>query len=100
MQAVGTENAPNYELSDIIDHEILSNVGQQRNNVLTNKVSTVLSASYADSDIRNALQDLDNTKLQNTPGLRRRLRLDVQKDVIECNAEIIDQFGIVAEVRT
>jgi len=58
----------------------------------------VLSASYADLEIRDVLETLDARGVQNTAETRRQLRLDVQKDVIECNGEIIKDFGQVAEV--
>lgn len=88
-----------YELNESYDDRLAATTLQQRNNVLASKISNVLSASYADSDIRDALRALDATSLHNTSAVRRRLRLDVQKEVIQCNAEIIDQFGTVAEVR-
>lgn len=59
----------------------------------------MLSASYADLEIRDALETLDARGVQNTAETRRQLRLDVQKDVIECNGEIIKDFGQVAAVR-
>lgn len=69
-----------------------------RNSALTTKLTTVLSASYADSDIRDALKTLDDRGVENTAETRRQLRLDVQKEVIDCNGEIIQNFGRVAEV--
>lgn len=69
-----------------------------RTNPLSAKVTSVLSASYADSDIRDALGLLDQRGLANTPEIRRQLRLDVQKDVIDSNGAIIREFGCVAEV--
>ena len=71
----------------------------QKSNALSNKLSSVLSASYADSEIRDALQTLDERRIKNTAETRRRLRLDVQKDVVERNGDIIKDFGHVAEVR-
>lgn len=91
---------PDYELNDSYDDRLVATPLQQKSNVLSGKISSVLSASYADSEIRDALQALDSTSVQNTPNFRRNLRLDVQKEVIDCNAEIIDQFGTVAEVRS
>jgi hypothetical protein len=70
-----------------------------RSNPLSSKVTSVLSASYADSDIRDALSLLDKRGLENNAETRRQLRLDVQKDVIESNGDIIREFGHVAEVR-
>lgn len=69
-----------------------------RSNPLSAKVTGVLSASYADSDIRDALMLLDKRSLENNPETRRQLRLDVQKEVIESNGDIIREFGHVAEV--
>ncbi len=75
-----------------------SSLPQRSSNALSNKLASVLSASYADSEIREALRTLDAKGIQNDAETRRRLRLDVQKDVIECNSEIINEFGHVAEV--
>ncbi|KAL9102523.1 MAG: hypothetical protein Q9163_002332 [Psora crenata] len=69
----------------------------QKPNVLSNKIANVLSASYADSEIRDALQTLDDRKVQNTVETRRGLRLDAQKDVIQRNGDIVKDFGQVAE---
>jgi hypothetical protein len=66
---------------------------------LSSKVTTVLSSSYADTDFRDALSLLDERGVLNTPAIRRQLRLDLQKEVIESNGEIIDEFANVAEVR-
>lgn len=69
-----------------------------RSTALSNKLNSVLSASYADSDIRGALEILDGRGIQNTPETRRQLRLDVQKEVIDSNGKIVQDFGKVAEV--
>lgn len=70
----------------------------QRSNALSNRITSVLSASYADSDLRDALETLSLRGIHNTAETRRQLRLDVQKEVIDCNAEIVRDFGKVAEV--
>lgn len=70
-----------------------------RTNPLSSKVTSVLSASYADTDIRDALSLLDKRNVENNAETRRQLRLDVQKEVIESNGDIIREFGHVAEVR-
>lgn len=70
-----------------------------RSNALSNKLTSILSASYTDFEIRDGLETLDKREIKNTPDTRRRLRLDVQKEVIECNGDIIKDFGAVAEVR-
>ncbi|PLN84103.1 oligomeric Golgi complex subunit 6 [Aspergillus taichungensis] len=70
---------------------------QQRSNALSNRLTSVLSASYADSDIRDALETLSLRGIHNTAEVRRQLRLDVQKEVVDSNAEIVRDFGKVAE---
>ncbi|OJJ73199.1 hypothetical protein ASPBRDRAFT_194167 [Aspergillus brasiliensis CBS 101740] len=69
----------------------------QRSNALSNRLTSVLSASYADSDIRDALETLSLRGIHNTAEVRRQLRLDVQKEVVDSNAEIVRDFGLVAE---
>lgn len=70
----------------------------QRSSALSNRLTSVLSSSYADSDIRDALETLSIREIHNTAETRRQLRLDVQKEVVDCNGEIIRDFGKVAEV--
>lgn len=67
-------------------------------NALASRITSVLSASYADLEIRDALETLDARGVQNSAETRRQLRLDVQKEVIQCNGEIIKDFGQVADV--
>ena len=67
-------------------------------NPLSSKVTTVLSSSYADTDFREALALLDERGVSNTAETRRQLRLELQKEVIDSNGEIIDEFAKVAEV--
>lgn len=69
-----------------------------RSTALSNRLTSVLSASYADSDIRDALETLDKRGINNTAERRRQLRLDIQKEVLDCNGEIVADFGKVAEV--
>ena len=64
---------------------------------LNAKISNALSTSFADIEIRDAFQTLDQRGIKNTPETRRNFRLDAQKEIIDCNAEIIDDFGKVAE---
>lgn len=68
-------------------------------NALSSKVTSVLSASYADHEIRDALVLLDGRKVDNSAETRRQFRLEIQKEVIESNGDIIQEFGQVAEVR-
>lgn len=69
-----------------------------RPTALSNRLTSVLSASYTDSDIRAALGQLDERGIRNTAETRRTLRLDIQKEVIDSNGKIIQDFGKVADV--
>jgi len=72
--------------------------GLPKSNALQGRIANVLSASYADLEIRDALETLDDRKTRNTANTRRNLRLDVQQELIQCNGEIVKDFGLVAEV--
>ena len=87
------------DLSENLDDRLTASSTPQKSNALSNKLSSVLSASYADSEIRDALHDLDEKGIRNTAETRRRLRLDAQKEVIQRNGTVIQDFGHVAEVR-
>lgn len=87
------------DLSESLDDKLTVSSTSQRSNALSNKLSNVLSASYADSEIRDALRSLDEREIRNTAEVRRRLRIDVQKEVIQRNGAIVHEFGRVAEVR-
>ncbi|KAF2739438.1 oligomeric complex COG6 [Polyplosphaeria fusca] len=65
-------------------------------NALSSRITSVLSASYADLEIRDALETLDARGVKNTAETRRQIRLDVQKEVIRCNGEVVKDFGQVA----
>ncbi|KIY03175.1 uncharacterized protein Z520_01642 [Fonsecaea multimorphosa CBS 102226] len=69
----------------------------KRSTALTAKLTSVLSASYADYETRDALRLLDERGVQNDEDTRRNLKANAQKEVIECNARIVDDFGLVAE---
>ncbi len=60
-------------------------------------MNSVLSASYADIEIKDALHLMDERGVKNTAATRRKLRGDVQRDVIECNGDVIKEFGGVSE---
>lgn len=62
------------------------------------KLTSVLSASYSDADIRNALVVLDSRLPQNSADSRRQLRIKVQADVIQTNGMIVKDFSKIAEV--
>ena len=90
-----------YDLSSLTasyDEPSLTSAFPQRSHALSNKLTSILSTSFADTEIREALRTLDENKIHNTTDTRRWLRLDAQKEVIDCNSEIIKDFGHVAEV--
>lgn len=72
----------------------------QKSSALQSRITSVLAASYSDLEIRDALETLDARKVHNTAETRRNLRLDAQQELIECNGEIIRDFGQVAQVRS
>ncbi len=72
--------------------------GGAKSNAVSTKITTLLSSSFADSDVRDALAILDSRNVTNNAETRRRLRQDAQKEVIDCNGEIVADFGKVAEV--
>ena len=88
------------DLSEELDDKLTVSSTPQRSNALSNKLSGVLSASYADSEIRDALHSLDEKGIKNTAETRRKLRLDVQREVIQRNGAVVQEFGHVAEVRS
>ncbi|KAK8183150.1 oligomeric Golgi complex subunit 6 [Phyllosticta capitalensis] len=92
MSRPGLPSRPSGEFGDAS----LPGAGQ-RSTALSSRISSVLSASYADLEIRDALETLDARHVKNTQDMRRQLRLDVQREVIQCNGEIVQDFGKVAE---
>lgn len=86
------------ELADSFDERSPATNLPQRSNALANRITGVLSASYADSEIRDALNTLETMGIQNTPETRRGLRWNVQRELIECNGAIVKDFGHAAEV--
>lgn len=68
-----------------------------RSTALSGKITSILSASYADIEIRDALATLDARGIQNSAETRRNLRRDVQKEIIDANGDIVKDFGIVAD---
>ncbi|KAL9610287.1 MAG: hypothetical protein Q9167_005008 [Letrouitia subvulpina] len=85
------------DLSEIYNENLSASSSSLRSTTLANKVTSILSASYADPELRDALWMVDQRKMHNTPEVRRKLRLEIQKEVIECNSGIIRDFGNVKE---
>ena len=100
MSTVSTNRDATY--SNNVDN-VLSPIGAaagSRSNALSNKLTSALSSSYADPEIRTALGLLDARGVKNDTNTRRDLRLDAQKQVIDCNVQVVEDFGRVAEVRS
>ncbi|EMC95960.1 hypothetical protein BAUCODRAFT_34721 [Baudoinia panamericana UAMH 10762] len=89
--------SPTADGSSLLSPTTPSTATAPRSNALQNRITSVLSASYADLEIRDALSILDERELQNTAETRRNLRLDVQQELVQCNGEIVRDFGKVAE---
>lgn len=86
-------------LSTDYEDAATSSTYPQKSHVLSNRLTSILSTSFADGEIREALRILDEKKIENSQEARRWFRLDAQKEVIECNGDVIKDFGQVAEVR-
>lgn len=69
-------------------------------NPFSSKVTAVLATSYADSEFRDALSLLDERGISNSAATRRQVRLQLQKEVIDSNGDVIAEFGRVADVST
>lgn len=95
---LGSDNAESSSAAVLSPHTQKYASAIRGNNPLASKVISVLSASYTDADFRDSLALLDERQIRNNAETRRRLRLDVQKEVIDSNGEVIADFGRVAEV--
>lgn len=100
MASASYFNERNGPTSDLLSPSTSTTASAPRSSALSSRITNVLSASYADLDLRDALETLDSRNFQNTQESRRNLRLDLQQEVIKSNGEIIQDFGQVAEVRT
>ncbi|KAL7927298.1 oligomeric Golgi complex subunit 6 [Trichoderma austrokoningii] len=61
------------------------------------KVASVLSTSYSDNDFRDAIFLADERLSKGSAKSRRLLRLDLLREAIDCNGEIIGEMGSVVE---
>ncbi|KAK1254497.1 hypothetical protein MKX08_008492 [Trichoderma sp. CBMAI-0020] len=61
------------------------------------KVASVLSTSYSDNDFRDAIFLADERLSRGSTKTRRLLRLDLLREAIDCNGEIIEEMGSVVE---
>ncbi|KAK9448007.1 oligomeric Golgi complex subunit 6 [Limtongia smithiae] len=74
----------------------VSSGGSSRSNLFSLKLAEILSTSYADSSIRDALQLLGERIQDNTPEMRRQFRANVEAEVIEANGQVLEQFSNIA----
>ncbi|EHK39870.1 hypothetical protein TRIATDRAFT_140226 [Trichoderma atroviride IMI 206040] len=61
------------------------------------KVASVLSTSYSDNDFRDAIFLADERLSRGSAKTRRLLRLELLREAIDCNGEIIEEMGSVVE---
>ncbi|EFY93627.1 Golgi transport complex subunit Cog6, putative [Metarhizium acridum CQMa 102] len=66
-------------------------------NSLATKITAVLSTSFSDTEFREALTLIDQQGFANDARNRRQIRINLQKEVIDSNGTIIDNFGRVSE---
>jgi len=67
-----------------------------RGNAVQNRISSILSTSYSDLEIKNALQTLDSQKI--TSNDRKDLRLDLDQELVKGNGDVVKDFSQVAQV--
>jgi hypothetical protein len=72
-------------------------LASSRSTALSTRITSVLSASYSDLEIRDALSILDKSAFKNTSEARRTVRLAIQEDVLKRNGQILDDFAGVAD---
>ncbi|KAK9457675.1 oligomeric Golgi complex subunit 6 [Dipodascopsis uninucleata] len=75
---------------------ILTNGEGGRSNLLSLKLAEILSTSYADSSIRDALILLGDRIQDNSSEMRRQFRANVEAEVIEANGQVLEQFSKIA----
>lgn len=65
---------------------------------LSRKVGSILAASYSDAEFRDVLAILDKRLLENSAEARRRLEVDIEREIISSNAKTIREFTKIADV--
>jgi conserved oligomeric Golgi complex subunit 6 len=86
--------------ADVYSDSLASPTGTSaKSSALSNKITALLSFSFSDSELRDALAILDTRRIQNTADTRRNLAQDAQKELLDVNSEIVADFGKVADVR-
>ncbi|KIW69026.1 hypothetical protein PV04_04930 [Phialophora macrospora] len=93
--STATSTSPNI-LDSPITPESDGGPSKRTTALLNTKLSSVLSSSYADHEIRDTLRLLDARGVHNDEYTRRHLKASAQKEVIDCDARIVADFGQVA----
>jgi hypothetical protein len=93
--STGTSTSPNVFDSPVTS-ESDGGPSKRTTALLNTKLSSVLSSSYADHETRDALRLLDARGVRNDEDTRRHLKASAQKEVIDCDARIVADFGQVA----
>lgn len=91
-------NRPNGSNSHGIESMASDDLIPKRGTALSNKLTNVLSSTYADGETRDALQLFDARYGNDWTKDEFDLRYEAQKEAIEANARIIDDFSKVAKV--
>ncbi|RMD39850.1 hypothetical protein DV735_g5275, partial [Chaetothyriales sp. CBS 134920] len=92
------EHGLSYDAADsLLSPSVGDSLASRKASALSTKLATVLSSSYADSEIREALTLLDLRQAVASENIKHNLKAGVQKEVIDANARILDDFGHVAE---
>lgn len=95
---IGTNGFTSNDIESVLSPSGDATGASKRSNALSNKLTNVLSSSYADSETRDALRLLEMRGAQNVEDTRLSLKFDAEQEVIEANARIVNDFEKVANV--
>lgn len=93
-----TVDKSNGSISQGLEPTGLDDLLPKRGTALSNKLTNILSSTYADSETRDALRLFDARYGNDWTNGEFDIRYEVQKEAIEANARIIDDFSKVAKV--
>lgn len=93
-----TSSLPHNSINVDVDTTDGDSGSAKRGNALSNKLTNILSFSYADTEIRDALRLLDGRFGATDVDGDFDLKYEAQREVIEANGRIIDDFSRVAKV--
>ncbi|KAF1809000.1 oligomeric complex COG6 [Eremomyces bilateralis CBS 781.70] len=88
--------SPFFDESASTDATLAEGPSFPRGSTVSSRISNILSVSYADQAIRDALQTLQSRGASDYNQVRRHFYHDVQKETIQCNAEVVQDFGKIA----